>query len=105
MENQDLPFGEAFKISWDEWLEYRKERKLPKYVSAGLKKTFTMLKRISNNDERTAIGIINQSIENNYQGLFPLKNVSNGNSSSKKSGLGSKSGGFGIISGALKGTG
>ena len=74
MENQQLPFeGEGFKEVWNEWIQFRKERRLKKYVPIGLKKTFSMLLRISENDEQTAIAIINQSIEQGYQGLFPLK--------------------------------
>lgn len=69
----ELPFNEAFKIAWDEWLSYRKERKLPKYAATGLKKTLTHLVNISNNNEQTACAIIDQSIIQNYQGLFPLK--------------------------------
>ena len=73
-ENIELPYqSETFKAAWDEWMQYRKERKLPKYIPTGLKKTFTMLLRISANSEQKAIEIINQSIELNYQGLFPLK--------------------------------
>lgn len=70
----ELPFeGESFKAAWDEWLRYRGERRLPKYVPTGLKKTFTNLLNISGNNVTTAIQIINQSIENNWQGLFPVK--------------------------------
>jgi hypothetical protein len=74
MKEIQLPFNtQEFRMAWLEWLEYRKERKLPKYVSIGLKKTFAALVRDSNNDEMTAMKIIEQSISNNWQGLFPLK--------------------------------
>ena len=74
MENQQLPFeGEKFAGTWQEWLQFRKESKFKKYVPIGLKKTFSMLFRISDGDEQTAIAIINQSMEQGYQGLFPLK--------------------------------
>lgn len=76
MENEKLPFGNEFSTSWNEWLEYRKQKKIKKYVPIGLSKTFSLLRRISNDNEQTAIQIINQSIENNYQGLFPLKKQS-----------------------------
>ena len=73
MDNQ-LPFeGSAFLKVWNEWIEYRKESKFKKYVPTGLKKTFSMLFRISEGNEETAIAIINQSMEQGYQGLFPLK--------------------------------
>jgi len=75
MEEIKLPFeSNLFQEAWNEWLEYRKQKKIKKYVPIGLKKTFTHLVAISNNDEATAIAIINQSIEQSYQGLFPLKN-------------------------------
>ena len=75
MEEVKLPFdSEAFLISWNEWIQYRKERKIPKYVPTGLKRTFANLVKISGNNEAIAIAIIAQSIEQNYQGLFPLKN-------------------------------
>lgn len=72
----ELPFkSPEFGQAWEEWIQYRNERKLPKYVPTGLKRTFSMLVRISGNNEQIAISIINQSIELNYQGLFPLKNI------------------------------
>lgn len=73
--SMELPFNDPeFEKTWNEWLQYRKERKLPKYVPKGLQKTFTRLKNISGNDPQIAIKIINQSMEQNYQGLFPLSN-------------------------------
>lgn len=76
MEEIKLPFeGQAFSTAWNEWIQYRKEKKIPKYVPTGLKKTFTNLIKISGNNESVAIEIINQSMEQNYQGLFPIKNM------------------------------
>lgn len=69
-----IPFSTTFQTAWDEWLQYRKERKLPKYTPTGLKRTITHLLNISGNNEQTAILIVEQSIAQNYQGLFPLKN-------------------------------
>lgn len=72
-DTQNLPFeSEQFKTTWNEWLEYRKERRLPKYVPRGLKMTFTKLVRESDNDERTAIKMIENSMEQNYQGIFKI---------------------------------
>lgn len=62
------------QTAWDEWLQYRKERKLPKYTPTGIKKTWTHLMNIANQSEQVAIEIINQSIAQNWAGLFPLKN-------------------------------
>lgn len=71
------------KEAWEEWLQYRKERRLPKYTPTGIKRTFAHLLQISNGIEQTAIEIINQSIAQNWQGLFPLKNQPNGNTTRK----------------------
>jgi hypothetical protein len=105
MENETPPFGEAFGIAWDEWLQYRKERKLPKYVPTGLKRTFSSIIKLSGNDEATAVRIIYQSIENNWQGLFELKQNGSSKTTEAKSKLGNKSGGFGILAEALKSAG
>jgi len=72
--NIEFPFKEPDFIQvWEEWIQYRKERKIAKYVPTGLQKTFTHLKNISGSDKITAIKIIIQSMEQNYSGLFPLK--------------------------------
>jgi hypothetical protein len=74
-----LPFmDQAFLDKWQEWLQYRKERRLPAYVPTGLKITFTKLLKDSQNDPQLAIQIIDQSIGNNWQGLFPIKAINNG---------------------------
>lgn len=82
-----LPFPNSpeFAAKWELWLKYRKERKLPKYVPTGLKGTFTKLKRISGDDVQTAIAIIQQSMDDNYQGLFPLKQQFNGAKNQRES--------------------
>lgn len=72
-----LPFGDRFKQSWNEWTEYRKQRRLPKYTPIGFKKTMTMIVNLSDNNEDTAIEMINNSISNNYQGLFKVKPIQN----------------------------
>lgn len=71
---------EMFRAVWfDEWIPYRKEQryKNPGYQPKGLKGALTGLKNISNGNPNTAIKIIRQSIAQNYQGLFPLKQNSN----------------------------
>lgn len=79
-----LPFSDkAFSEKWDEWLQYRKERRLAAYVPTGLKHTFSKLVNISQNDPLIAIQIIDQSIENSWQGLFALKNINNGTSTKR----------------------
>jgi hypothetical protein len=66
------------QTAWEEWLQERKERKLKKFTDRGLKAAITHLLTISNNDEQIAVQIINQSIAQGWQGLFPLKNIPNG---------------------------
>ncbi len=74
MNNLKPPFqSPAFEEKWGEWIQYRKERKLAKYVPTGLTKTWANLYKISNGDAETACAIIDQSISQNWQGLFQLK--------------------------------
>lgn len=74
-----LPFThDGFIEKWQEWLQYRKERRLATYTPTGLKATFARLKRISEGNPQIAIQIIHQSLEMGWQGLFELKNTSNG---------------------------
>lgn len=74
-----IPFSEQeFIDKWQEWLQYRKERRLATYTPTGLKSTFTNLKKISNNNAKTAIEVIEQSLANGWQGLFELKQTFNG---------------------------
>lgn len=83
MKETELPFhSEDFRQAWEEWLQFRKESRFKKYVPTGLKKTFTHLVAISGKDERTAIKIIEQSVSQNWQGLFPLKQQINASSTS-----------------------
>lgn len=74
----ELPFNSLeFQQAWDEWLQFRKERKLPKYVPVGIKKTLTALVNKSGNCEEVAIKMIEQSIEQNWQGIFEIKSSLN----------------------------
>ena len=70
----DLPFfTDKFRLAWEKWIQYRKERRLPKYVPTGLKATFSKLLHDSNGNEETAIKIIENSISCNWQGLHRIK--------------------------------
>lgn len=74
-----LPFTDFdFCEKWREWLQYRKERRLGAYAPTGLKSTFTRLKKMCHDDPKIAIEIIDQSLANNWQGLFELKQQFNG---------------------------
>lgn len=74
-----LPWNDLdFINKWQEWLQYRAERKLARYVPVGLKRTFTKLKEDSGNNPQVAIQMIDQSLAYGWQGIFPLKNAPNG---------------------------
>lgn len=65
---------EKFAEAWAMWKNYKKQEFKFTYKSAiseqaALKK----LARVSNGDMQTALAIIMQSLENGWQGLFPLK--------------------------------
>lgn len=64
----------TFICAWKEWITDRKERKLKTYTFRGEQGALHNLQKISNNNHDTAIKIINQSVINGWQGLFPLKN-------------------------------
>ena len=57
-----------FCAAWEEWLAYRKERRLAAYKPIGLK---VQLNRLAAFGPESAIAAIAESIAQNYQGLFP----------------------------------
>ncbi len=69
------PFPDVeFAHKWGEWLLDRRERRIKPYTSRGLKGAFNNLYEISGGDVIVAIKIIQQSIDQGWQGLFPLRN-------------------------------
>jgi len=54
------------------WIEYKKERG-QSYKPTGLKTCIEKLERLSGNDPELAMQIVDESISNNWSGLFPLK--------------------------------
>lgn len=78
-ENIVFPFEtETFKIQWQLWKSYKDKEygfkfKSPISEQANLKK----LSEMAGNDEKKAIAIIHQSIENGWKGFFELKNNNN----------------------------
>ena len=75
-----LPFIEdEFSEAWTIWLDERKNKKLRKYTQRGEQTTLHNLQKISNNDYKKAIQIINNSITHGWQGLFAIKEQKNGN--------------------------
>ena len=69
-----LPFdSKEFEEAWNVWITERRERGTKKYTQRGEQAALHKLQNDSQRDEDTAIAIINQSIANGWQGLFPLK--------------------------------
>tara|TARA_R100001015_G_C4629754_1_gene190846 strand:+ start:1119 stop:1766 length:648 start_codon:yes stop_codon:yes gene_type:complete len=69
-----LPFeSDEFKKTWEIWLDERKQQKRKKYTERGEKATLHNLQKISNNNEKQAIKIIQQSITQGWAGLFAIK--------------------------------
>jgi hypothetical protein len=64
------------------WLTYKKERKQT-YKQMGFNSFYKKLIKLSKGDPNIADMIIEQSMANNYQGIFELKGGNNGNSTSR----------------------
>ena len=76
----DYPFNsKEFLDMWNIWLDERKQQKRKKYTARGEQATLHNLQKISNNNEKQAIKIIQQSIAQGWQGLFALKGATNRN--------------------------
>ena len=72
------PFeSEKFGAIWDYWLKYKKERKDKKYTTTGEQATINSLSDKAGGSIDKAAEIINQSIQQNWAGLFELKNNQN----------------------------
>lgn len=63
---------DAFRASWDDWVGYRRERKLGTYTNRGTNAQFKRLVREFGHDR--AIAAIENSIAQNYQGIYEDKN-------------------------------
>ena len=59
------------------WLAYKKE-KAQSYKPTGFKTFYKKLCELSGNNPQVAMAIIEQSMQNNYAGIFPLRNNNNG---------------------------
>ena len=60
------------------WLAYKKE-KGQSYKPTGFKTFYKKLCELSGNNPQVAMAIIEQSMQNNYAGIFPLRNRNNNN--------------------------
>lgn len=54
------------------WIGYHKEKKL-KYTQIGIERFYSRLLKLSGGDKEKMIEIIDQSVSNNYTGIFELK--------------------------------
>lgn len=68
----DLP--EDWFLLLQNWLTYKSDRKESYKSDMGIKKFITKLKRLSDDNIETATAIIDQSMANNWAGIFELKN-------------------------------
>lgn len=69
----DLKFAlPSFVPVLQEWLDYKTERK-EKYTEKGLRAFYGKLTKLSNNNADIAQLIIQESMANNWAGIFPLK--------------------------------
>lgn len=71
-ENSLILVDSNIREAMDKWLAYKKEKK-QKYTAIGLKQCFEKLKEMSNDNPIVAMKIVDESISNNWSGLFPLK--------------------------------
>ena len=79
-EKESLEISNEFLPIWTKWKDYRKDSKIKNYAGVKWEQiALNKLIELSNNNPKLADEIVNQSIENNYNGLFPLKNNSYGN--------------------------
>lgn len=77
----ELPFcSPEFVEIWELYLKHRREKGADNYTDTGLNMVFKKMLRLSVGMEDIAIKILEQSIENNWTGIFPLKQEPNGQS-------------------------
>lgn len=62
-----------YKATFDKWLTYKKERKQSYKGAISARQCYNQLLELSGNNAAVAEKIVNQSIANNWSGLFPLK--------------------------------
>ena len=69
--------NKEFLKAWELWVNYRKEIKKPIKGLSAAQGQQNKLSKLGGGDPSKAVEIIMQSIENNWVGLFDLKNQSN----------------------------
>ena len=68
----DIDIDNNILGAFNKWLRYKKERK-EKYTKTGLNACAKKLVRLSGGNPDVAMQIVEESISNNWAGLFPLK--------------------------------
>ena len=72
----DLSFlDEKYMSTFTEWLEYKSERKEKYKTESSLKACYNRLLKLSGNNPQIAEEIVQQSIANNYAGLFEYREI------------------------------
>ncbi len=73
------PFNRAFLKIWDQWKDFKKTQFNFMYKTTATEQAaITILLKLSEGNEQTAIEIINQSIGNGWKGFFKIDNSKNG---------------------------
>ena len=71
---EQLEFVSAqFKPIFQKWLDYKREKKQTYKSKLSLQQCYKQLLEYANNDVSLAEKVVNQSIANNWAGLFPLR--------------------------------
>ena len=75
-------FEQAFSV----WLEYKHQRHETYKSDMSLKVCYNKLVKLAGGDPATAMAIVEQSMGNNWAGLFPLRNERNGTTINQSTG-------------------
>jgi hypothetical protein len=63
----------SFLAVWEKWIEYKRKIRKPYKTREGMEGKFNELVTLSGNNPETAMKIVEQSISNEWSGLFALK--------------------------------
>lgn len=75
--------SDEFKEVFSSWLEYKRDRKENYKSDKSLKACYKKLLELSNNNPETACLIVEQSMANNWSGIFELRNGNTGKAAFK----------------------
>lgn len=64
---------EEYKKPFCQWLDYKRERKEKYKTQKSIELAYSKMKKLSDNNPETAMMVIEESMANNWQGLFALK--------------------------------